>query len=166
MVMSRFKRAKKSEPDEVSLNSEAVALPLPDNLDYLESVELWPTAPEWESVGSPSVAETADAFDASAPELPASSCSRPGPDMASEKVGVLGTSDMLTLRSMIEDGCLRAQPAFKFVMPWDRPGMSTVFNQRKKLEMPKPIMQLLEPSVTSASDQPTVLLPSEPVRRG
>ena len=32
--------------------------------------------------------------------------------------------------------------------------------------MPKPVMQLLEPKVTSASDQPAALIPSEPVRRG
>ena len=32
--------------------------------------------------------------------------------------------------------------------------------------MPKPVMQLLEPTVTSATDQPVVLLPSEHVKRG
>ena len=36
------------------------------------------------------------------------------------------------LRSMIEDSCLSTQAVFKFKMPWERPGMRTVFVRKPK----------------------------------
>lgn len=44
--------------------------------------------------------------------------------------------------------------------------MFKVFNKDKGLTMPKPVMQLLEPTVCAASEQPNVMLPSERIRRG
>lgn len=74
-----------------------VMLPLPDDLDAQGVGDTWPaTGFEQASVGSPSVVETPDAFEAFDPALPETS------HPASSSVGVLDSSDMRNLRSMIE----------------------------------------------------------------
>lgn len=158
--MSRFKRARINDQGEDSVDSDAVMLPLPAGLDSLDPGPLGETGSVHDSPCSPSVGETPDAFEAFDP-VPQASV-----QTASGKVGLLDPSDMNNLRSMIEDSCLKTQPAFKFVMPWDRPGFAGIFARKKADLIPKPVMQLLEPTVSSASDQPSVMLPSASVKRG
>lgn len=158
--MSRFKRARISEHDEDSVDSEAVMLPLPAGLDS-EDLDLFgPTGFEHDSLGSPSVLETPDAFEAAVP-APSHSV-----HPSSSEVGLLCSRDMDNLRSMIEDSCLRTQPTFKFVMPWERPGMAGIFSRKRPPLVPRPVLHPLEPTVSSASDKPSVLIPSSSVSRG
>ena len=153
--MSRFKRARTSDHDDGSVDSEAVMLPLPEGLD-----DVFETGFERDSSVSPSIVHTPDALD---DRYQASPLEQP----SSSRVGFLDPKDMNNLRSMIEDSCLRAEPAFKFVMPWDRPGLRNIFNRKSGSVVPKPVMQLIEPTVSSASDEPCrAVLPSERVKRG
>ena len=157
---ARLKRAKFRDDGEDSIDSEAVMLPLPADLDSADPGQIFDTGFEHESPCSPSVAGTIEASDAFDP-IP-----RASDQMSSSQVGLLGPNDMNDLRSMIEDSCLKTQPSFKFVMPWDRPGLANIFNRKRPSLMPKPVLQLLEPTVSSASDQPSALIPSASVKRG
>ena len=89
--MSRFKRARREDQDDASVNSEMVMLPLPDDLDNQDVGGIvMETGFEQDSVGSPSIGDTPEAPEASEPAEP--SLSHP----SSSSVGVLDSSDLKT----------------------------------------------------------------------
>ena len=151
--MSQCRRAKLDEASEGSVNSETVHLPLPEHVDM--------TGFEISSNHSVAFPEEYSPSETYEPEPTNWEPRR------SLEVGSLDERSTRNLRSMIEDSCLRSQPAFKFVMPWDRPGFSAIFsNKRKAFTVPTPVMQLIEPSSSSLSTVPSIPLPNQKVKRG
>ena len=150
--MSRFKKPRVDQDGEESVNSETVHLPLPDELDFtgLESVN---EPGLWSDGGySPSVTHE--------------QCDHPEKHPVHPPVRELDRKSAANLKSMIEDSCLSTPPSFKFVMPWDRPGISNILNRKRSFSLPKPVLQLIEPVVSPATSSPSVPLPSDKVTRG
>ena len=70
------------------------------------------------------------------------------------------------LRSMIEDSCLSTQAVFKFKMPWERPGMRTVFDRKPKRLIPIPVLKPVEITSGKKDISKAVPLPSTKPYRG
>jgi len=67
---------------------------------------------------------------------------------------------------MIENSCLSTQPVFKFQMPWERPGMRTVFDRKPKKLIPVPVLQPVEITLEKKDLSKAVPLPSTKPYRG
>ena len=83
-----------------------------------------------------------------------------------EVVEPLSSDEKRNLKSMIEDSCLSTQPVFKFKMPWERPGLRTVFERKPRNLIPTPVLQPVDITDLHRVAERAVPLPSEIVKRG
>ena len=152
-MLSREKRI--PEPSECdSLDSAAVKLSLPSDLDEREDIDGLFSAAQDEADAPMS----SDGY--------VGSLATDIPSVSRTEVNELSSKEKANLKSMIEDGCLKSQPVFRFVFPWDRPGLSMVFNKRKAFEIPKPVMQLVDSASLPSAVKSGNPLPSDKVSRG
>lgn len=70
------------------------------------------------------------------------------------------------LRAMIEDSCLSSQAVFTFKMPWERPGLRTVFDRKPKRLIPIPVLKPVEITSGKKEISKAVPLPSTKPYRG
>ena len=136
--------------DDLSLDSEDLRLPLPENVDE--------DAGETVSLGNEqgSLAET-DGY-ASLEDTQAAENADTG--------GELDEQSKANLRSMIEDSCLAAKPVFNFQMPWERKGLMMVFDRKPKQLIPTPVIKPVDFPSSSRCVPPANPLPSERTMRG
>lgn len=119
--------------ESASVNSRTVQLPLPDDLDSAEVVDIAGSdednlfgnddAPQWDWY-----------FDF--PPQP--------PILSNQRASVLDENSAKNLKSMVTDSCLGTKPTFKFKMPWERKGLSLIFNKDPSKLIPTPVMGPVE----------------------
>ena len=78
---------------------------------------------------------------------------RAGPD---EPSSFLNETDKKNLKSMIDNACLSVKPTFKFQMPWERKGLSKIFNKDPAKLIPVPVMTPIEFSELSSQSSSAV----------
>lgn len=137
---------------EDSVNSETMHTPLPEGLDKTG----------FEASSEPSLESVGDYSPSDGYEPPPNASEHP----KRPAIGDLDSRAAYNLRSMIEDGCLSTPPTFKFVMSWGRPDLSDIFRKKRVFEVPKPVMELIEPALPAASSHRSAPLPSDKVTRG
>ena len=116
--------------DSASVNSCTIRKPLPDDLDA-ETVgfnedALFPDgqeSPHWDGYDDTLIAE---------------------PDFPRDHASVLDDASRNNLKSMIDDSCLAVKPTFKFKMPWERKGLSMIFNRDPAKLIPTPVMSPID----------------------
>ena len=143
-----MRRGVKRPPDSVddsdleSITSKTVQLPLPENLDA--DNEANPDACDLFGRDSPA---QWDEYSVPTPD------ERAGPDDPSS---FLNETDKRNLKSMIDNACLSVKPTFKFQMPWERKGLSKIFNKDPAKLIPVPVMTPIEFSELSSQSSSVV----------
>ena len=131
-----------TDSDLDSITSKTVQLPLPGDLDadseaIPDDCELFvrdsPT--RWDEYSLPAPDERASLDDTSS---------------------VLNDTDRKNLKAMIDDSCLSVKPTFKFQMPWERKGLSKIFNKDPAKLIPVPVMTPIEFSALTSQSSSAV----------
>ena len=116
--------------ESASVNSRTVQLPLPEDLDTSELVDI-------------AESDVGDLFgrEGDSPQWDGYQEFPPQSSMPSnQKTSFLDDASVKNLRSMVTDACLRTQPTFKFKMPWERKGLARIFNKDPAKLIPNPVM--------------------------
>ena len=115
--------------ESASLNSSIMRKPLPSDLDD-ETVGFEDDALFADLTESPHW----DGYD----DTPAEQV------FPSDHASLLDDASNKNLKSMVDDSCLSVKPTFKFVMPWERKGLSMVFNKEPAKLIPTPVMSPID----------------------
>ena len=121
------------QSESASVNSRTVQLPLPEGVDANEIVDIVESE-DLSLFGNDDKSEW-DGYVEFPPQPPA---------LPNEKAEVLDDSSAKNLRAMVADSCMSAKPIFKFKMPWERKGMSLIFNKDPSKLIPTPVMSPIE----------------------
>ena len=140
------------DADALSVNSDAVRLPLPEGIDDVADF-----------------ASEAGGFSDQASDLQGIEYWDPK-DVSSasmQQVGSLSPKDSANLRAMIGNSSFGVKPSLKFKFPWERPGLDKILNKKRKQLIPSPVLPMpsLQPSSSSSGSLP-VPVPSDRTRRG
>ena len=113
-----------------SIDSQVIQLPLPDDLDENGFGE-----PEEDLFGG----------DVSPPQWDGYAESQSIPDaQVIDQSSTLDETSNRNLKAMVDNSCLSTAPTFKFKMPWERKGMSLIFDKRPKSIIPTPVMSPID----------------------
>jgi len=120
--------------ESASVNSRTVQLPLPDDLDSAEVVDI-AGSDEDNLFGNDDAIPQWDGYFDFPPQPPI---------LSNQRASVLDENSAKNLKSMVTDSCLGAKPTFKFKMPWERKGLSLIFNKDPSKLIPTPVMGPVE----------------------
>ena len=120
--------------ESASVNSRTVQLPLPDDLDSAEVVDI-AGSDEDNLFGNDDAIPQWDGYFDFPPQPPI---------LSNQRASVLDENSAKNLKSMVTDSCLGPKPTFKFKMPWERKGLSLIFNKDPSKLIPTPVMGPVE----------------------
>ena len=116
--------------ESASVNSQTVQLPLPDDLDASEVVDV-AGSDELNLFGHEEDSPHWDGYR----DIPPQPSTLPN-----QKTFTLDDASVKSLKSMVTDSCLGTKPTFKFKMPWERKGLAQIFNKDPAKLIPIPVM--------------------------
>lgn len=152
--------------DAGSVKSRSVRLPLPDNVDETPDHEI----NFFGNCDSPIEIDDNLSIAPDPPECPERDVhdERPIHEESASAIpsSLLSEADNKNLQAMVTHACLSTKPAFKFQMPWERKGLSLIFNRDRKKLVPMPVMSPIDVDSISKSASSTRLQAHGRVVRG